>query len=215
MTTFERWVVGPGWVPWSDATQFKMDVIPDRARYSVGDTATVLFASPFTNAEAWIVVEREGLIEQRRIRIIAGSTTLKFPITETFAPNVFVSILVARGRSTPPGSLDDAGRPTIRVGYAELRVTPEVKRLTMTIEPDKPDYRPADSARVRVRVRNAQGQGSKSEVTLWAVDEGVLSLTGYKTPDPIDLLYQERGLGMRLASNMTAVAPRSRACRIL
>ena len=207
MTTFERWVVGPGWVPWSDATQFKMDVIPDRARYSVGDTATVLFASPFTNAEAWIVVEREGLIEQRRIRIIAGSTTLKFPITETFAPNVFVSILVARGRSTPPGSLDDAGRPTIRVGYAELRVTPEVKRLTVTIEPDKPDYRPADSARVRVHVRNAQEQGSKSEVTLWAVDEGVLSLTAYKTPDPIDLLYQERGLGMRLASNMTAVAP--------
>ena len=206
-TSFERWVVGPGWVPWSDETQFKMDVIPDRARYAVGDTATILFASPFTNTDAWVVVEREGVIEQRRLHITAGSTTLKLPITEAYAPNVYVSILVARGRVAPPKTMEDGGRPTIRVGYAELRVTPEVKRLTVAIEPEGAEYRPADTARVRVRVRDALAHGSKSEVTLWAVDEGVLALTGYKTPDPIDLIYRERGLGMHLASNMTAVAP--------
>ena len=207
VTSLSRWVVGSDWVPWNDETQFKMDVIPDKPRYAVGDTATVLFASPFTNAEAWVTVEREGLIEQRRIRITSGSTTLKFPITEAYAPNAFVSILVARGRSAPPGTLDDGGRPTIRVGYAELRVTPEVKRLTVAVEAESPEYRPADSARVRIRVRDALNRGAKSEVTLWAVDEGVLALTDYKTPDPIDLMYQERGLGMHLASNMTAVAP--------
>ena len=206
-TSLERWVVGPGWVPWSDETQFKMDVIPDRARYAVGDTATILFASPFTNAEAWVVVEREGMIEQRRVHIASGSTTLKFPITEAYAPNAFVSILVARGRVSPPKTMEDGGRPTIRVGYAELHVKPEVKRLTVAVEPEKAEYRPADTARVRVRVRDALAHGSKSEVTLWAVDEGVLALTGYKTPDPIDLIYRERGLGMHLASNMTAVAP--------
>jgi hypothetical protein len=206
-TSFGRWASGSDWVPWSDETQFKMDVVPDKARYAVGDTATILFASPFTNAEAWITVEREGLIDQRRMRITSGATTLKFPITEAYAPNVFVSIIVARGRSAPPGPLDDPGRPTMRVGYAELRVTPEVKRLAVTLANDKPEYRPGDSARVRVRVQDALNRGARSEVTLWAVDEGVLSLTGYKTPDPIDLVYRERGLGMRLASNMTAVAP--------
>jgi uncharacterized protein YfaS (alpha-2-macroglobulin family) len=206
-TSFERWAAGSDWVPWSDETQFKMDVIPDRARYSVGDTATVLFASPFTNAEAWVTVEREGLIEQRRVRITSGSTTLKFPITEAFAPNAFVSILVARGRSAPPGPADDPGRPTIRVGYTEIRVTPEIKRLTVSLANTKPEYRPGDTAHVRIRVRDAHGRGVRSEVTLWAVDQGVLALTGYKTPDPIDLVYQERGLGMLLGSNMTAVAP--------
>ena len=206
-TSFHRWASGPGWVPWSDESQFKMDVIPDRARYSVGDTATVLFASPFTDADAWITIEREGIIQQRKVRITAGSTTLRFPITEAYAPNAFVSIIVVRGRSAPSGPLDDPGRPTIRVGYAELRVTPEVKRLTVALSPEKPEYRPGDSARVNVQVRDVRGSGPRSEVTLWAVDEGVLALTGYQTPDPIDLLYQARGLGMRLASNMTAVAP--------
>ena len=206
-TSFERWASGEGWIPWGDETQFKMDVIPDRSRYAVGDTATVMFASPFTNADAWVTVEREGLIEQRRIHITSGSTIIKFPITEAFAPNAFISILVSRGRSAPPGTVDDAGRPTIRVGYAEIRVTPEVKRLVVKATTLSAEYRPGDTARVRVQVRDKQGSGQRSEVTLWAVDEGVLSLTGYKTPDPLDLIYQPRGLGLRLASNMTSVAP--------
>ena len=184
-----------------------MDVVPDRSRYSVGDTATVLFASPFTDADAWVTVEREGLIEQRRIRITSGSTTIKFPITEAWAPNAFVSIVVSRGRSAPPGPLDDPGRPTIRVGYADLRVTPEVKRLTVTVAPALKEYRPGDTARVNLKVSDRGGRGQRSEVTLWAVDEGVLALTGYRTPDPLDLIYRERGLGLRLASNLTTVAP--------
>ena len=206
-TSFYRWATGKDWVPWNDESQFKMDVVPDRARYTVGDTATILFASPFTNAEAWITVEREGLLQQRRLTIRSGTTTLKLPITEALAPNAFVSIVVARGRSAAPGPLDDPGRPTIRVGYAELRVTPERKRLTVDVKPLAAEYRPGDTARVSLQVRDAAAQGQRSEVTLWAVDEGVLALTGYRTPDPIDLIYQPRGLGMRLASTLTTVAP--------
>ncbi len=205
-TAFYRWVTGPDWVPWYDETEFKMDVIPDRERYTVGDTATVLFAAPFTDAEAWVTVERETVIEQRRIRVTEGSFTLKFPVTEAFAPNVFVSALLARGRSAPPGTDDDPGRPTIRVGYAELRVSPERKRLAVGVEPLRAEYRPGDTAHVRVTVRDHARTGRRSEVTLWAVDEGVLSLTGFRTPDPIDLVYRPRGLGLRLTSNLVAVA---------
>jgi uncharacterized protein YfaS (alpha-2-macroglobulin family) len=186
-TSFYRWATGKDWVPWNDESQFKMDVVPDRTRYTVGDTATVLFASPFTNAEAWITVEREGLLEQRRLTIRSGTTTLKLPITEKLAPNAFVSIIVARGRSAPPGPLDDPGRPTIRVGYAELRVTPEQKRLTVDVAPLAREYRPGDTARVALQVRDAAGAGHQSELTLWAVDQGVLALTRYQPPDPIDL----------------------------
>jgi hypothetical protein len=206
-TSLYRWAVGTDWVPWNDESQFKMDVVPDRTRYAVGDTATILFASPFTGAEAWITLEREGLIEQRRLKIESGTTTLSLPITETLAPNVFVSIVVARGRSARPGPLDDPGRPTVRVGYAELRVTPERKRLTVRVAPLAAEYRPGDSARVALEVRDGAGTGQRSEVTLWAVDEGVLALTGYRTPDPLDLLYRPRGLGMRLASTLTTVTP--------
>lgn len=213
-SSITRWAGGKDWVPWNDETQLRMEVVPDRDRYSVGDTATVLFASPFTDAEAWVTVERERVLESRRMRITAGATTLKFPITEAFAPNAFVSIIVVRGRSAAPGPLDDPGRPTMRVGYAELRVLPEVKRLAVEVTPvgrtlaaGPVEYQPGDSARIRIAVRDRDSVGHRSEVTLWAVDEGVLALTGYRTPDPIDLLYRERGVGMRLASNLVSVAP--------
>ena len=202
LTSVARWVTGPGWVPWDDESQFKMDVVADRASYKVGDTATVLVASPITNVDAWLTVEREGIIDQRRIHIKDGSTTLRIPITEAFVPNAFVSVFATRGRSAPPGKLDDPGRPTIRVGYASMRVLPAVKTLSVSLEADKAEYRPGDSARIRIAVK-----GPRSEVTLWAVDEGVLSLTGYKTPDPVGLLYAERGLGVRLSSNLSSVAP--------
>lgn len=206
-TAFNRWVTGRGWVPWDDDSQFKMDLIADKPRYTVGDTATVLVAAPFTDAEAWVTVERERILEQRRIRIGAGSTALKFPITEAFVPNAYVSVIVVRGRSAPPRSVDDPGRPTLRVGYVELRVTPEPKRLNVAVKPLRAEYRPGDSARVAIQVTNGHGGGERAEVTLWAVDEGVLALTGYRTPDPMDLIYARRGLGVRLASNLVSVAP--------
>jgi alpha-2-macroglobulin len=206
-TAFTRWVVGPDWVPWNDDNQLKLDVVADRARYAPGDTATLMFVTPFTNAEAWITVEREGILSQQRLRLTSGTTTFRLPITEAHAPNVFVSMLVARGRSQKPGTIGDPGRPTIRVGYAQLRVAPDVKRLQVSVQPERAQYRPGDSARIDVTVRDAAGRGAAGEVTLWAVDEGVLSLTGYRTPDPLDLLYQPRGLGMLLGSSLANVAP--------
>ena len=206
-TSLYRWATGSEWVPWEDESRFRMDVIADKSRYTVGDTATVMLASPFTGAEAWLTVEREGVIEQRRMTLGSGSTLVRLAVTEAFVPNAYVSVVVTRGRSAPPGRLDDVGRPTMRVGYAQLKVTPEVKRLTVKVQPLANEYLPGDSARIRLHVADSRGAGRRAEVTLWAVDEGVLSLTGYKTPDPIDMLYQPRGLGLRLASNLVSVAP--------
>jgi len=206
-TKFTRWVVGPGWVPWNDEGKFRMEVVPDRERYAVGDTATILLAAPFTNAEAWVTVERERVFQQYRIRVTSGTQTVKIPVTEALAPNAYVSVVMVRGRSARPGTVDDPGRPTLRVGYAELKVTPEVKRLKVDVQPLRSEFRPGDTARVRLRLRDAAGRPQQGEVTVWAVDEGVLSLTRYETPDPIDLIYQPRGLGMRLASNLVSVAP--------
>jgi alpha-2-macroglobulin len=205
-TTLWRWAAGAGFVPWRDETKLRLEIIADQQRYSVGDTATLLIASPFTDVEAWLTLEREHVLESRRIHIAAGATTVRVPITEELAPNVFVSVLLVRGRSAAPGPLDDPGRPTLRVGYTQLRVLPEVKRLDVQLAPVQAEYLPGDTARVRVHVTAADGAGQHAEVTLWAVDEGVLALTGYQTPDPVSLLYRERPLGTRLASNLVAVA---------
>jgi uncharacterized protein YfaS (alpha-2-macroglobulin family) len=205
-TTMWRWAAGADYVPWRDDSKLRMQIIADKQRYSVGDTATLLVASPFTDVEAWVTIERERVLQSRRMRITSGATTIKVPITEGLAPNAYISVLLVRGRSAAPGPVDDPGRPALRVGYTQLRVIPAVKQLNVDVSPLQPEYRPGDTARIGLKVTDAKGVGQRSEVTLWAVDEGVLALTGYQTPDPVELLYAERPLGVRLASNLTAVA---------
>ena len=68
------------------------------------------------------------------------------------------------------------------------------KRLTVAVKANKDEYRPANAAKVDVDVKDKQGRGASSEVTLWAVDYGVLSLTAYRTPDILRSVYVEKAL---------------------
>ena len=56
----------------------------------------------------------------------------------------------------------------------------------MNVKPRTPQYQPRRGGRVACEVRDVDGKPvAGAEVTLWAADEGVLSLTGFETPDPL------------------------------
>jgi uncharacterized protein YfaS (alpha-2-macroglobulin family) len=59
---------------------------------------------------------------------------------------------------------------------------------------DREEYRPGQKAHVEVAVADHQGRPAAAEVTLWAVDYGVLSLTGYRTPDLLGSVYVDKAL---------------------
>ncbi|MBC8647130.1 MAG: hypothetical protein H7X85_08205, partial [Thermoanaerobaculia bacterium] len=79
-------------------------------------------------------------------------------------------------------------------GYVELKVEDAAKRLKVQVATDREEYRPADKARVSVSVAEPGGAGAPAELTLWAVDYGVLSLTGYSPPDLVDAVYVRKAL---------------------
>lgn len=204
-TTDGLWVSGPGYAAWLRDDDHKIEVVADRATYDVGDTARLLVQSPFPEAEAWVTVERAGILSQQRVRLRGTATPIEVPITEEMIPNVFVGVVLARGRVDRPGKPGDPGRPSFRIGYRELRVMKAEKRLAVTVSPDAPEKRPGDALAIAVKVADRQGRGVESEVTVWAVDKGVLALTGYETPDPLEALHRPRGLSVRQANNLTAL----------
>ncbi|HEX7665252.1 MAG TPA: alpha-2-macroglobulin family protein, partial [Polyangiaceae bacterium] len=113
------------------------------------------------------------------------------------APNTFVSVEIVRGRSKPePTKGADVGQPTYRLGYAEIVVNPEARRLHLTVTPQRTDYRPGEMVDADIVVNDRAGKGVRSNVTFYAVDEGVLMLTGYQTPDPIPALTGTRSLNV-------------------
>ena len=166
--------------------------------------ANVAFESPFDSADAWVTVERERVLKQWRVTARRGSNVVTLPLTDALVPNVFVSVFLQRrglGETRP-----DSAAQVFRVGYAEVKVRPSPKRLAVAVEPARKEYRPGDTASVRLRVRDAAGRGVPSEVTLWAVDEGVLALTGFETPDLLARMYRPRGVGAWLWSSLPSIA---------
>lgn len=184
-------------VGWAMEDAAKLELVADKKTYEVGDTATILVKNPFKEAEALVTVERAGVYRQERKTLTGPMPTLKFPITADLAPNAFVSVEIVRGRVKPmPAKGTDVGQPTYRLGYAELTVNPEARRLHVSVTPQKTDYRPGEMVDADVAVVDRAGKGVKSSVTFYAVDEGVLMLTGYKTPDPIPVFTAPRSLNV-------------------
>ncbi len=183
-----------GWAT-SDASEVKL--VPDKKAYEVGDVARVLVKSPFREADALVTVERSGIYRQERVHLVGATPTLSFPITEDLRPNAFVSVHMVRGRTkTAPARGADVGAPAFKSGYAALSIDPESRRLKVALTPAKKDLRPGDMVEADVAVSDTAGKPVEGELTLWAVDEGVLMLTGYVTPDPIPTFTAPRSLAV-------------------
>jgi len=200
-TRTSLYVVGEGWVAWQRQDAGRLELVADRERYPARGVARILVKSPYPEAEALLTVEREGVRLARRVHLVGSATTLEVPLDESLVPNAFVGVLLVRGRVTTPEPADaagDPGRPTVHAGYTELTVEPTGRRLQVELRPDGQEKGPRDRVVVKVRVADAAGRPQRAEVTLWAVDEAVLRLTGYTHPDPLTAFYPPRGLSVRI-----------------
>ena len=116
-----------------------------------------------------MTTEREGVRTHRQFALTSTQQSVDIPITEDAIPNIYVSVLLVKGRSKPlaePTKEDDPsdpGKPSFRLGYVQLAVEDASKRLTVAVAANKEEYRPANTATVTVDVKDHQGRGSASE----------------------------------------------------
>src|SRR5690606_31102865 len=141
------YVVGDGWVSWQRNDTDRIELVPDRDRYQPGDVAKVLIKSPYPEVEALLTIEREGGISHRRLRLEGSAQTVDVPIDASMIPNVFVGVILQRGRVSEGGieAGDDPGRPAVRVGYTQLQVEDAAKRLQVRVRPDAQQKRPGET----------------------------------------------------------------------
>ncbi|MEO8877181.1 MAG: alpha-2-macroglobulin family protein, partial [Polyangiaceae bacterium] len=184
-------------VGWSMQDASKLELITDKKSYEVGDTATILVKNPFKETEAIVTVERAGIYHQETRTLVGAMPTLRVPVNADLAPNAFVSVEIVRGRSkAPPAKGADVGAPTYRLGYAQLVVNPEARRLHVAVTANRADFKPGQEVEADIAVTDRGGKGVRSNVTFYAVDEGVLMLTDYRTPDPIPVFTAPRALNV-------------------
>ena len=211
-TRSSLYVVGEGWVSWQRNDSDRIDLVSDKSVYDVGETARILVKSPFPSAEAVLTVEREGVSSARHVKLKGAATTLEVPVGEAGIPDVYVGVVLVRGRvpqADGPEAGEDPGRPQVRVGYAKLKVERKSKRLSVEVTPERQQYRPREKVKLALRTADWKGAPVSAEVALWAVDEGVLRLTDYQPPDPLEALQPERGLSVRIGEPLIHLVRRT------
>lgn len=203
------YVHGKDSVVW-ESTERRVDLVPDRREYAPGDTATVLVRSPFDEARGVVVVEREGIALEIPVEVRGGATAVEIPIDDTMLPTVSVSALLTRGRVEVPGAPkgQDLGMPAAATGSVPLSVSTDSKKIAIALEPSARELAPGDTMTLELTTTTADGEPLPAAVAVMVVDEGVLSLMGHQTPDPLTFFHHPRGDDVWLYALQTAVLAR-------
>jgi uncharacterized protein YfaS (alpha-2-macroglobulin family) len=197
VTRAETWVAGDddAWMAASDND--RLDLLPEKKRYEPGATARFQVRTPFREATALVTLEREGVLDAFVTRVDRSNPVLEVPLKGGYAPNVFVSALLVRGRvgEVQPTSMVDLGKPAFRMGLAEIRVGWAAHELAVRVTTPKDSYRVRDRVPVSIAVRRPDGGAPPpgSEIALAAVDEGLLELMPNASWKLLDAMMTRRG----------------------
>ncbi|MBR0649806.1 alpha-2-macroglobulin family protein [Roseomonas terrae] len=163
----------------------RVDVAADRRSYMPGDTARIRITPPFAG-RASVTVMTDRLISLRDITVAEGGTEIEVPVDASWGPGAYVAVTVFR-----PGETRQ-GQPGRGLGLAWIGIDPAPRTLGVAI--DTPALvRPRQRVEIPVRVTNAAGP---VQLTLAAVDEGILRLTNFANPDPMAHFLGRRRLGV-------------------
>ena len=181
----------------------------DKARYAVGETAEIAIRSPFKGLFHFSV-ETDREIFRKVVRMDDTATTVKFVVTPEMGPNAYCIVSAIR-----PVLADEEWGPHRALGVIPVAVDQSSAKLDVSIEAPE-TVEPGSSVNVGVLLRKADGTGASGEVAIALVDEGVLSLTDFATPDPWSFFTARRALGASIFDLYDQLMPlESRATALL
>lgn len=160
----------------------------DKDSYEIGETATAIIPAA-TGGRALVSIENGSSVLHREWIEVTneGDTKYTFEITPEMAPNVYLHISLLQPHAQTINDL-----PIRMYGIAPVFVTNRQTVLQPQIQ--MPEVlRPETDFNVTV----SEKSGKPMTYTLAIVDDGLLDLTNFKTPDPWNEFYSREALGIR------------------
>jgi uncharacterized protein YfaS (alpha-2-macroglobulin family) len=196
------WVAGGKAAPDRGLRQQEVTLIPSAEFFAPGDVAEILVQAPFEGAEGLATWRRQGIVHHERFTMVGASHTLRVPIAEEHVPDLTVQVdLVGSAERTDASGDPVPGaptRPAFATGQLGLKIPPLTRTLAVHVAPAASALAPGARTSIALTVTDASGApAADAEVALIVVDESVLSLTGYRVPDPLAVYYALRGPGAR------------------
>lgn len=194
VTKIKFYSTGSDWIVWNGQSGNSIDMVPDKSIYKPGDVANILMKSPLKSGNYLITVEREGIIDEKVIKLDGNAHTIPIEIKEEYIPQVYVAVTSYSGRTEAPSTakdIPDLGKPKGYFGIVRIPVDVSAKSIQLTITKDKNNYRPKDEVTVKIKATLKGLPLEGAEITYLAADRGVLDLIDYHIPNPVDFFYSD------------------------
>ncbi|MBK8750607.1 MAG: alpha-2-macroglobulin family protein [Candidatus Competibacteraceae bacterium] len=181
-----------GWfeTPSEGDTPDQMKVTLDQPRYQAGATAKVFIRAPFAG-EVLLNVVGDRLWLSKSVSASAEGTTVELPIPAEWGPGVYIAATAFR----PADSTAQRG-PGRAIGVAWVGLDPAPRTLNVAFNAPT-EWKPRQTVELPVTVSGLES-GQPAYLTVAAVDEGILQLTDFTTPNPVQYFLGKRRLGMQL-----------------
>jgi uncharacterized protein YfaS (alpha-2-macroglobulin family) len=159
----------------------------DKQEYQVGETVTLTLPTPQKGRGLISIESGAKVLGAEWIEAQGAETRHTFTATADMAPNVYahVTLLQPHGQSANDLPIRLYGVIPIKVVNPETRLKPVVECPEVFV--------PESTAEIAVR----ESSGKAMTYTVAVVDEGLLSLTRYATPNPWDHFYAREALAVK------------------
>jgi len=194
ITETRFYVMSEDWIWFDRDNAQEITMTADKDMYSVGDTAHILMQSSLPKGTYLMTIEREGIIESEVRHINEPTTVIDVTVKDRFVPVMYVTLSsysVRTGKPKNTFTTPDLDKPKGYFGLAVIHVNPEPRKFDVEIKTDKPSYRPGETAKITIHAAKAGVPISQAEITLMAVDRGVIDLINYHVNDPVAYFYSE------------------------
>ncbi len=159
----------------------------DKDKYKVGEEVNVSIPSS-KNGRALVSLESgSDIVDVFWVETQENETRFSFPVTKEMAPNVFVhiSLIQPHAQTINDNPIRMYGVIPIEVVDPETKLAPKIG-IAKALQPEK-----------EFEVSVSEEQGKSMTYTLAIVDEGLLDITNFKTPNPWKRFYAREALGIR------------------
>ncbi|MDQ2863438.1 MAG: MG2 domain-containing protein, partial [Bacteroidota bacterium] len=159
----------------------------DKEKYNVGEQVTLTIPSSKGGRGLVSIESGSKVLKTFWVETEQGQTFVKFKADETMSPNVYVNVSLLQPHAQTVNDLPIRmyGVVPIFVGDKNTVLKPVIS-MPNTIRPEQ-----------QTAVTVSEQNGKEMTYSVAIVDEGLLDLTNFKTPDPHEYFYAKEALGVK------------------
>jgi uncharacterized protein YfaS (alpha-2-macroglobulin family) len=179
----------------------ELQIVLDKHDYAPGDTISLQIAAPYVGA-GLITIERDHVYSWQWFKTKTTSSVQKIKVPEGLEGNGYVSVSFVRD----PAS-DEIYSSPLSYGVQPFSIALDARRNAIQLNTPAL-VKPGE--KLSIGYRTAQ----PARIVLFAVDEGILQVARYKTPDPLAHFFQKRSLDVSTRQILDLILPEFRAAML-